>query len=115
MAKYDPPELPKLLGRSGFQKYIQSLHAACSSDAIPLMSTSKPAHPGPDLPAPFQQYDTGGFYDEMLEANGKVRPHYQHFLKHFGAVTSEEFDAKRSAVDLSFLRQRVTFNVYGDS
>ena len=79
------------------------------------MSTSKPALSGTDLPSPFQQYDTGGFYDEMLEANGQVRPHYQHFLKHFGTVTPEEFDAKRSAVDLSLLRQGVTFNVYGDS
>ncbi len=79
------------------------------------MSTSLPAHPAADLPAPFRQYDTGGFFDEMLEAHGRVRPHYQHFLKHFGAVTPEEFDAKRSAVDLSFLRQDVTFNVYGDS
>lgn len=79
------------------------------------MSTSQPARPAADLPATFRQYDTGGFFDEMLEADGRVRPHYQHFFKHFGAVTPEEFDAKRSAVNLSFLRQGVTFNVYGDS
>ena len=79
------------------------------------MSTSKPARHTADLPAPFHQYDTGKFYDEMLAADGQVRPHYRHSLKHFGAITPEEFDAKRSAVDLSFLRQGVTFNVYGDS
>ncbi len=79
------------------------------------MSPSKPAPRPTDLPAAFHQYDTGGFHDEMLTADRQVRPHYQHFLKHFGAITPEEFDAKRSAVDLSFLRQGVTFNVYGDS
>jgi len=67
------------------------------------------------LPEPFRQYDTGGFFDEMIGADSAVRPHYRHFLKHFGAVTPEEFEAKRSAVDLAFLRQGVTFNVYGDS
>src|SRR5215216_5868651 len=68
------------------------------------------------LPAdPFKNYDTGAFYDEMVEAAGQVRPHYRHFLKHFGTVSPEEFEAKRSAVDLAFLRQGVTFNVYGDS
>jgi uncharacterized circularly permuted ATP-grasp superfamily protein len=65
--------------------------------------------------APFQQYDPGAFYDEMMDARGGIRPHYAHFLKHFSTVSPEEFDAKRTAVDLSFLRQGVTFNVYGDS
>jgi uncharacterized circularly permuted ATP-grasp superfamily protein len=78
------------------------------------MPTRKPARPA-NLPAAFKQYDPGAFHDEMLESDRSVRPHYQHFLKHFGNVTPEEFEAKRSAVDLSFLRQGVTFNVYGDS
>ena len=30
-------------------------------------------------------------------------------------VDMEEFEAKRRAVDLAFLRQGITFNVYGDS
>lgn len=79
------------------------------------MPTSQPAHPTADLPEAFRQYDTGAFFDEMMEPGGQVRPHYRHFLKHFGGVGSEDFAAKRSAVDLAFLRQGVTFNVYGDS
>ncbi|HEY8994632.1 MAG TPA: circularly permuted type 2 ATP-grasp protein, partial [Lacunisphaera sp.] len=68
------------------------------------------------LPAdPFQNYETGSFYDEMMSGAGQVRSHYQHFLRHFATVSPEEFQAKRSAVDLAFLRQGVTFNVYGDS
>ena len=67
------------------------------------------------LPEAFRSYITEKFYDEMIGSDGKARPHYQHFLQHFGSVTPEEFEAKRRAVDLAFLRQGVTFNVYGDS
>ncbi|MEW6307324.1 MAG: circularly permuted type 2 ATP-grasp protein [Verrucomicrobiota bacterium] len=44
-----------------------------------------------------------------------VRPHYQKFLQCFNGLSSEEFDEKRRAIDLAFLRQGITFNVYGDS
>lgn len=33
----------------------------------------------------------------------------------FQSLTPSEFDLKRQSVDLAFLRQGVTFNVYGDS
>jgi len=80
------------------------------------MSPSKSApSPVAELPEPFRQYDTGGYFDEMLDAQGNLRPHYRQFLRHFGEVSPEDFAAKRSAVDLAFLRQGVTFNVYGDS
>ncbi len=72
------------------------------------------AHPTA-LPDPFRAYETGAFYDEMFGQDGQVRSHYRQFLRHFAAVSPEEFAAKRSAVDLAFLRQGVTFNVYGDS
>jgi len=64
------------------------------------MPTRKSQLSAADLPAAFQHYDTGGFHDEMLDSDRKVRPHYQHFLKHFGGVSRKEFEAKRSAVDL---------------
>lgn len=78
------------------------------------MATSRPS-PAADLPEAFRQYATEGFFDEMMAPDGTVRPHYRHFLKHFGAVSPADFEAKRRAVDLAFLRQGVTFNVYGDS
>src|SRR5262245_37298621 len=78
------------------------------------MASPRPS-PAAGLPKAFRQYDSGRFFDEMMGSDGAVRPHYRHFLKHFGAVTPAEFEAKRQAVDLAFLRQGVTFNVYGDS
>lgn len=63
-----------------------------------------------------ENYSAGDFFDEMLTATGEVRPHYGTFADRFEeVVTPAEFERKRGAVDLAFLRQGVTFNVYGDS
>jgi uncharacterized circularly permuted ATP-grasp superfamily protein len=66
----------------------------------------------PDL---FHGYATDAFFDEMIDGKGTVRPHYATFLEHFRQIAAPEYDARRRAVDLAFLRQGVTFNVYGDS
>jgi len=63
----------------------------------------------------FKPYDSGAYFDEMLKGEGGVRPHYERFLKHFSEMNADEFEAKRHAVDMAFLRQGVTFNVYGDA
>ena len=61
-----------------------------------------------------QSYDPNGFFDEMASARGQLRPHYEKFARLFNELTPAEFDEKRRAVDLAFLRQGITFNVYGD-
>ena len=67
------------------------------------------------MPSVLQRYSPEAFFDEMFTPSGEVRPHYQRFQKCFTPLAREEFDQKRQAVDLAFLRQGVTFNVYGDS
>jgi uncharacterized circularly permuted ATP-grasp superfamily protein len=62
-----------------------------------------------------QGYDPQGFYDEMFAAPGEPRRHYARFQKLFDGIDPAEFEQRRDDVDLSFLRQGVTFNVYGDS
>ena len=62
-----------------------------------------------------KSYDPGNFFDEMTDATGKVRPHYRQFRELLQSLSPKEFDLKRQSVDLAFLRQGVTFNVYGDS
>src|SRR5271156_2391440 len=63
----------------------------------------------------FERYEHGDFFDEMVDGRGQVRPHYQQFRELFQTLTRKEFENKRQSVDLAFLRQGVTFNVYGDS
>jgi uncharacterized circularly permuted ATP-grasp superfamily protein len=60
------------------------------------------------------RYEPGDFFDEMVTAGGEVRPHYRRFFQRFGELKRDEFDRKREAVDLAFMRQGITFNVYGD-
>ena len=55
------------------------------------------------------------FFDEMVDGGGEVRPHYARFRELFQSLSLKEFDLKRQSVDLAFLRQGITFNVYGDS
>jgi len=62
----------------------------------------------------FSNYDPGPFFDEMFEAPGRVRPHYASLLKRFEELSEEDFFRKRDAVNLSFLRQGITFTVYGE-
>jgi uncharacterized circularly permuted ATP-grasp superfamily protein len=62
-----------------------------------------------------QTYTRNGCFDEMLSETGKARPHYNRLAELFETLTPEEFEHRRQSVDLSFLRQGVTFNVYGDS
>jgi uncharacterized circularly permuted ATP-grasp superfamily protein len=63
----------------------------------------------------FRDYNPGNFFDEMVSAPNSVRRHYTQLADRFSALTPEEFRQKRDSVDLSFLRQGITFNVYGDS
>src|SRR6266581_1729237 len=60
-------------------------------------------------------YEHDGFFDEMLATRGRTRPHYRQFQELFQGLTTGEFEHKRQSVDLAFLRQGITFNVYGDS
>src|SRR6266404_6383599 len=62
-----------------------------------------------------ERYEHDGFFDEMLDSQGNVRGHYSRFRELFQQFTPREFEVKRQSVDIAFLRQGITFNVYGDS
>lgn len=59
-------------------------------------------------------YQTEGFFDEMFESDGSVRPHYRSFYERLSVMDPDEFEQRRIAVDRSFLEQGITFTVYGD-
>lgn len=62
-----------------------------------------------------KNYAAENFFDEMQDVQGAVRPHYRKFHQNFSATSLAEFEHKRQSLDLAFLRQGITFNVYGDS
>jgi uncharacterized circularly permuted ATP-grasp superfamily protein len=65
------------------------------------------------LPAPFNQYELDDAHDEMVDATGSVRPHYEHLYQELLEVPGGELRRRQQVSDLSFLHQGITFTVYG--
>lgn len=61
----------------------------------------------------FHSYDASGFYDEMLTQNGPKK-HYTPFYEQILKLTHTELYEKHKAAQSSFLRQGITFTVYGE-
>jgi uncharacterized circularly permuted ATP-grasp superfamily protein len=63
----------------------------------------------------FGGYEVEGFYDEMFDSSGTVRPQCQGLKESLEELTVEEFEERRQLADLSFLNQGITFTVYSDA
>ena len=53
-------------------------------------------------------------YDEMLSADGEVRPHWKQFFSHLDSVSPDEMHRRLEFVDRRILENGVTYNVYAD-
>jgi uncharacterized circularly permuted ATP-grasp superfamily protein len=60
----------------------------------------------------FTDYEVGGFFDEMFDSAGKVRPHYAKLLERFSDMEVAEFERKNAMAANSYLSQGITFTVY---
>ena len=54
------------------------------------------------------------FFNEMYEANGSCRPHYQEFARWLANTPLELLEQRRREADLLFHRAGITFTLYGD-
>ena len=63
----------------------------------------------------FNGYDPGNFFDEVFAGEGEVRPHYGSVVGSVGTLDSRDFARKQQSADVAFLKQGVTFTVYGDN
>jgi uncharacterized circularly permuted ATP-grasp superfamily protein len=61
----------------------------------------------------FRNYTLDNAYDEMFEAEGKPRPHYEALLEMLLSLPPDEMHRRKQAADVSFLHQGITFTVYG--
>lgn len=61
----------------------------------------------------FDSYQTGGFFDEMFDAEGKPRPEAKP-VETIEATDSEQLLRCQQATDQLLLQMGITFNVYGD-
>src|SRR6266511_3003244 len=63
----------------------------------------------------FSSYRTDGFYDEMFEADGRVRPHVKLVLDIIQSLDPGQLVRYKHAAERLLLQLGITFNVYGDT
>lgn len=68
---------------------------------------------GQTLPPPFTDYQLDNAFDEMFEAGGTPRAHYQALYDLLLALAPDELRKREQQANLSFLHQGITFTVYG--
>ena len=74
----------------------------------------------PDIPAQrgvmtFTAYDTAGFYDEMLTADGQPRAGAALLVQRLAALPAGELLQRQRAAEQALLQLGITFNVYGEA
>lgn len=62
----------------------------------------------------FDDYDTGGFFDEMFDAEGRPRPGNEAVVNRFTELSLEELRTRQQAAEKALLKMGITFSVYGD-
>jgi uncharacterized circularly permuted ATP-grasp superfamily protein len=65
------------------------------------------------LPPPFSNYYLNAAYDEMFDAEGRVRTQYQELYQRLLDMPAETLFQRQQAANLMFLNQGITFTVYG--
>jgi uncharacterized circularly permuted ATP-grasp superfamily protein len=62
----------------------------------------------------FDGYETEGFFDEVFDASGAVRPHYRDLLERLANITAEDLARRERLRDAAFRTAGITFTVYGE-
>jgi uncharacterized circularly permuted ATP-grasp superfamily protein len=68
----------------------------------------------PRVAATVPTYSPDGFWDEMFEAPGRVRPHYVDLARRLATLAAPDVAKRQRAADLSFQAQGITFSVNQD-
>ena len=59
-------------------------------------------------------YETGPFFDEMIDEAGRPRPHYRALYERLAALTDQGLEERIRTAHAFFLTQGIGFTVYGD-
>lgn len=62
-----------------------------------------------------EKYDTKGFYDEMVDESGQIRPHYQLLKDRLIKMGWNKLNFLQHSTDRAQLSMGMTFNVYSDN
>ncbi len=61
-----------------------------------------------------KDYKPNKLFDELIDESGNVRPYYKTIVDRLSALSQEELKTKIRSLELLFLKQGITFTVYGD-
>ena len=67
------------------------------------------------IPMRFTHYETGGFFDEMFEADGEPRSAARALGQLIETMADGELLRRQQSAERALLHMGITFNVYGDS
>lgn len=62
----------------------------------------------------WKAYQTNGFYDELINAKGNVRPHGKQLAKFFSNLSADELTKARAVADLAIKEMGISFTVYNE-
>ena len=62
----------------------------------------------------FENYEVDGFFDEVVEDDGSLRPHYAEVGRAMNSLAAEDVKTAESARNAAFRSQGITFTVYDD-
>ena len=62
----------------------------------------------------FDGYVHEGFFDEVFDRGGRVRPHYRALVQRLAELTPTELVRRERLPDDAFRNQDITFTVYGE-
>ncbi len=65
-------------------------------------------------PPLFAGYDREGFFDEVYDARGRVRPHYRVLVERLAQLDPADLARRERLRDASFRQQGITFTVYSE-
>ena len=74
--------------------------------------TTTPVWGAQDHPL-LRQYFMNSAFDEMIDGDGAIRPHYAALFHELTTLPPEEIQRRKQSADASFLMQGITFTVYG--
>src|ERR1043165_2310129 len=63
----------------------------------------------------FRDYDTDGFFDEMIGGDGLPRASVRHLAHNLEALPDGELIRRQKSADRALVQMGITFNVYGES
>jgi uncharacterized circularly permuted ATP-grasp superfamily protein len=61
-----------------------------------------------------KNYPLNGFYDELIDADGRPRPAAAALFEYLAGVTPVELNARRAEVDAAIMTMGITFTIYSD-